>query len=246
LTNRLIFLFLILATIYSNAQSTIQTDRPDQTESPYIVPSRYIQIETGLLFEKIKNETFVFTTPTILWKYGVNQNFELRLITEYATMQENENSNSNFSPITIGFKSSLSEEKGVFPKTSFIGHITAPCTDKKIYFEPSFRFTMQHTLSDMFSLSYNLGAEWEKKSLETTYIYTLTLGTSLSNRFGCYMELYGFHSESKPNDHNIDFGFTYLANNDLLFDLSKSVGITENAIHSYWNIGCSLRFTAFK
>jgi hypothetical protein len=67
----------------------------------------------------------------------------------------------------------LTEEKGIFPKTSFIAHIGLPNAAstkyKTDYFAPEFRFTMQHTLSEKFSLSYNLGLEWDGFSAEPTF-----------------------------------------------------------------------------
>ena len=32
---------------------TIQTDRPDQTETPYLVPKKMFQVENGFSFQKI-------------------------------------------------------------------------------------------------------------------------------------------------------------------------------------------------
>ena len=35
---------------------SISTDRPDQTESPNLVPSKYFQMECGLTYEKLNKE----------------------------------------------------------------------------------------------------------------------------------------------------------------------------------------------
>ena len=70
---------------------------------------------------------------------------------------------SGISPVKIGFKVKLSDEKGLLPKTSFIGHLSIPSFASKelktIFYAPSFRFTMQHTLTDKINLGYNLGSE---------------------------------------------------------------------------------------
>ncbi|MBC7555707.1 MAG: hypothetical protein H7195_01965, partial [Chryseobacterium sp.] len=61
--------------------------------------------------------------PTLLTKYGISTHTELRLITE---LNYNKSSNQNrfgLQPVTIGFKTSLIEEKGIIPKISFIGHL---------------------------------------------------------------------------------------------------------------------------
>lgn len=182
--------------LFGQSLSAIQLDRPDQTECPFITPKKYIQIENGFTFETFDQNQKSFNYPSTLWKYGVNEKFELRLITELASEKSNGNINTGFSPITIGFKTSLFEEKGIIPKTSFIGHITTSNIGtndfQTKYIAPSFRFTMQHTLTKKISLAYNLGAEWNGENAEHSYIYTLTAGFSLTEKIGCYTELYGF------------------------------------------------------
>src|SRR5690606_23765634 len=143
----------------------IQTDRPDQTETPSLTPIKMFQIETGFGYEKIDDYNNQYIIPTVLWKYGISENFELRLITEF---HKNENLNTykdGIPPVLIGCKIRISKEKGILPKTSLIGHLGLPSLAKteykNDYLAPEFRFVMQHTLSEKFSFSYNLGAEWD-------------------------------------------------------------------------------------
>jgi len=161
----------------------IQIDRPDQTECPSIVPTHYIQIENGLSFEKVDDINSNFLYPSTLWKYGINENAEFRLITELISARIADTTMSGLTPITIGFKAKICEENGIIPKTSFIGHLTSPNWGSQefeaSFFAPAFRFTMQHTLSEKVSLSYNLGAEWDGETPEPKFIYTLTTGFSM-------------------------------------------------------------------
>ena len=232
--------------LFGQSLSAIQLDRPDQTECPFITPKKYIQIENGFTFETFDQSQMSFYYPSTLWKYGVNEKFELRLITELVSEKTNVNTNTGFLPITIGFKTSLFEERGILPKTSFIGHITTSKIGGKEfqtkYITPSFRFTMQHTLTKKISLAYNLGAEWNGENAEHSYIYTLTTGFSLTDKIGCYTELYGFIPAEKKTEHRFDCGLTYLINNDFMADISGGFGLTENAPKNYISLGLSYRF----
>src|SRR6476660_2720325 len=105
---------------------SIQTDRPDQTECPFITPVHYFQFENGFSYEKVNGNSKGIVAPTILTKYGINDHFELRLITEYTMEENNSNKISGISPVLIGFKARLLEEKGLIPTTSFIGHLGLP------------------------------------------------------------------------------------------------------------------------
>lgn len=225
---------------------SIQTDRPDQTECPFIVPKNYFQLENGFSYEKINNQTNQIVAPTILTRFGINDHFELRLITEWSVEDQYSSKTSGINPILIGFKTRLFEEKGAIPLTSFIGHIGIPKAGSKslqtTYYAPEFRFTMQHTLSEKQSLSYNLGAEWNGESAEPTFIYTLTSGYSLTKTIGVYIELYGFCPQISKPDHRFDGGFTYLLHPNHQFDVSGGFGLSKISPEYYVALGYSFRF----
>jgi Putative MetA-pathway of phenol degradation len=228
----------------------IATDRPDQTECPFIVPKGYIQAENGFFYEKSSPNTQSMAYPSILWKYGVSDNFELRLITELVSEKALLQTQMGISPVTVGFKVKILEENGWLPKTSFIGHLTVPkWASKELsanYYAPSFRFTMQHTLSDRFALAYNLGAEWDGETPEPTFIYTLTTGFAVTKKLGAYLELYGFSPQNQQSDHRLDGGFTYLMNNNVMIDISGGLGLTTNAPKYFVSLGFSYRFNVTK
>lgn len=228
----------------------IQLDRPDQTECPFITPPGYIQVENGFTIENLKNNQKNYFYPASLWKYGVNEHFELRLITELTTEKKDHQLSTGLQPITFGLKTTLFNEKGLLPRTSLIGHITSSGLGSKdfhsTYIAPSLRFTMQHTLSERVSLSYNLGAEWNGETAEHTYIYTFTTGISITDRLGGYMELYGFIPQDQPADHRFDGGLTYLVQPDFMLDLSGGGGLQSDVIKNYVSVGISYRFNLIK
>lgn len=223
----------------------ISTDRPDQTETPDIVPKGMFQMETGFSFEKAGKDSKNYILPTTLVKYGFNDIFEFRLIAEYSIDETGTEKISGISPIIIGFKANLCEEKGILPKTSFIAHMSIPEFASKelqtTYYAPRFRFTMQHTLSDKIRLGYNLGAEWDGETPEPEFIYTLTGGFDLSEKVGCYVEVFGFAPQKDVAYHSIDGGFTYLISDNFMIDVSGGFGITENAPDYYTAVGFSFR-----
>ena len=241
----LVFGLFICNKLSAQSLPPIQLDRPDQTECPFITPENYIQAESGFNIENVSADRQLLTTPTVLWKYGVNKKFELRFITELITDKNNSDKFTGLAPVTFGFKTALFEEKGIIPKTSFIGHITtATMGSEKLqtkYVAPSFRFTMQHTISDNMVLAYNLGAEWNGEAAAQTYIYTLTTGFSLTEKLGMYTELYGFKTAYMPADHRFDGGFTYLVNSNFMADISGGFRITDNAPKNYISLGLSYR-----
>lgn len=243
-----IFFSIILISVTHNIQAQrtpIQTDRPDQTESPSIVPVNYFQAENGFTYEQVHGDEKNIVAPSILWKYGMNDRFELRVITEHAIEKDKTGSVNGIVPITVGCKANLCSEKKWIPMISFIGHVTSRNWGSKkyqtTYAAPSFRFTCQHTLSDQFSLGYNIGAEWNGETALPAYIYTLTTGCSLTDKFGGYVEVYGFIARHNTADHRVDGGFTWLLSNDFMIDISGGAGISKISPAFYVALGFSYR-----
>ncbi|HSD06629.1 transporter [Flavobacterium sp.] len=225
---------------------SIETDRPDQTESPAIVPKNYFQFENGFSYEKTDNHSNEYVIPSTLTKFGINDHLELRLITEFMIANDNEQKITGIAPVLIGFKTRLFEEKGIIPLTSFIAHLSLPKLASKNfktdYYAPEFRFTMQHTLSDKLSLGYNLGAEWDGITPEPTFIYTITSGFKFSEKVNGYIELYGFIPQLQKADHRFDAGLNYLLNPNHQLDISGGFGLSETSPDYFVALGYSFRF----
>jgi hypothetical protein len=226
----------------------IRADRPDQTETSFLVPKGYFQAELGFSITDT-DPGFIYSYPSALWKYGLTDNFELRLVTQYITIQKQPNPDQNgFLPLAVGFKSKLSEQKGILPKMSFIGHLRVPgvVSDEfeTTYLAPDLRLAFDHIVSDFFSVGYNLGLVWDGEDPEPFVIYTLTTGFAITERLGLFAEVFGAKPQREDDDLELyaDAGLTYLIGNNFLLDVSASQGITDNAPLSYVSAGFSYRF----
>jgi len=244
----ILLLFLVLNSwtqLFAQEMEPIQTDRPDLTESAFTVPVGYFQLESGLLRVHNNSYTQLSLHPTLLFKYGLTKTLELRLNTDFATYQNNGVSEFLILPIAVGVKIAISKEKGIIPKTAFIGHLKIPTGGESelasTYFAPSFRFTMQHSLSKKISLGYNLGTEWSGVTAEPIFIYTVTSAISITTTLGAYIELFGYAPQFNQAEHSIDGGFTCLINNNCLADLSVGYGLTSNAPDYFLSAGFSFR-----
>jgi hypothetical protein len=244
---------LLLNAVVAGAQETgrMETDRPDQTESPYLTKHRFIQGEIGFNYEKAQGlKTLVH--PTALWKYGLSKKFELRLITELVSAEtplmipSGNDYNSGLLPVQLGGKLALFEEKGLLPKTSLIFHVAAPKMASKKFraskWAPNFRFVMQNTLSENVGLGYNLGAEWDGESNTPAWIYTFAPGFNIGKSWYGYVEAFGSIRKGEKPEHAIDGGIAYYFSDHTKIDFSAGYGLSENAVDWYSAIGFSFRF----
>lgn len=248
--------FILLSVISKSQESApdLITDRPDQTESSSVVPIKSLQIETGFLVEN--HQTNIFTSQSLtyntsLLRYGLFNNFELRLGLDYSDIKtkiNNTNISTNakgLSPLYTGFKIKIHEEDGLIPELAFLGGLVLPFTANQSfrpdYSAANIRFAFSHTLSDRISLGYNLGAEWDGESAIPGYFYSLALGFGLTENLGMFAEGYGLIQETGDAEHLADAGFTYLITSNFQIDLSGGLGLNDNAIDNFISFGLTYR-----
>ena len=236
-----LFMTLVFLPIFAQQERPeLITDRPDATEAPSVVVRGALQIESGALFTSFEDDvlqTNTTTYNTTLLRFGLLENLELRLGWNFveqrnklSTAQE-EFIQSGLSPLLLGMKVNITQEKGWLPTIGLIGHLFLPFTASDD-FKPQntsvdFRFAFDHTLSDSSSIAYNLGAQWEADTPGAAYIYTLAYGYSLTDSFGLYAELYGDIPENNSANHYWDAGLTYLVLPNLQLDATVGTSITE-------------------
>lgn len=259
---RILLTLTLVATTIATAQSpknegALITDRPDATESPYTVGTGNFQIETGALFtdsgdDAFNTESTVFNTG--LLRYGLNETIELRLGWDYLNERTNNNGTelsdiNGFTPLLLGAKFELVNEKGWIPQIGLLTHLRLPFSAAE-EFRPEntgmeMIFSFDHTLSDKDGIAYNLGARIaDDRSLE--YIYTIAYGYSFTEKWGAYAELYGAFPEDTQAYHLWDAGITYLVNNNLQLDATIGTGFNGTAANQNLLISAGFSYRILK
>ena len=244
---------VILDTTVVTDDSTMVLDRiisdlPLQSSRPAITPKGNFQMEHQFIVEDTE-PGFIYSYPASLWKYGVTNNFEVRLRTEYRTIQKEPNPDVNgFLPLAVGIKAKLGEQKGVLPKISVVGDLTLPglvAEDfETIYLAPDIRLAFEHHVSKLLGIGYNVGLEWDGINAEPNVNYSLYLDLALTDRLGLFMEGYGTTPQREDDDMEarVDAGLSYLFGNDFLIHVSGGTGLTEEAVEGFVSAGFSYRF----
>jgi hypothetical protein len=243
--------------VVSKAQETVPelvTDRPDQTESSAVVPVKSLQIETGFIWENDESDTYKHSTivyNSTLLRYGLLDRMELRLGLGYVSDKvkikntDTVNTTSGVTPLYTGFKVYITKENGWMPEIAFLGGLVIPAFAKEEFkapnSAPTMRFAFSHTLSERFSLGYNLGAEWYGENAVPEYYYSLALGFTINDFMGTYIEGFGFIPEKGTAKHLIDAGFTFLVLSNLQLDISGGLGLSAESIDNYLSFGLSYR-----
>ena len=223
----------------------LQTDRPDQTESPFVVPVGHLQVESGFSLESTDDSTRSFSSPSLLLRFGLGDRVEARCSGEYASLSAGGRMQSGFLPASLGVKIGMAEERGPIPSAALIAHLVLPRFSSEpfrtTFVAPALRFAMQHTPTELLSLGYNLGVEWDGEGPEPAYLYTLTAGLSPFGALGCYIEIYGFARQSGAPDHLLNGGCTWLLAPNIMIDCSAGAGVSPRAADGFVSVGMSFR-----
>ena len=241
--NVLLFFF----TIGTLSAQEIITDRPDQTESSSTIPLKILQIEAGIFFQrntKIQANAF----PSVLWRYGVTTNFELRLLTQFETNKPLNSSllNSGISDLQIGAKIQLFKRENVNTEIAFLSHILLPTAKSQITnskFGIINKMAVSHSLTEKIGLGYNIGYD-NFGAGSGNLTYSIALNVSLFDKISFYIEPYSEFSEFKNHFASFDTGFTYLSKSNLQFDISYGAGL--NYTMSYFSTGFSWNISFLK
>jgi hypothetical protein len=254
---KIVVLLLFSGWDHCYSQEEIETDRPDQTECASVAQPGSVQLETGFLYTNDKveeiagrTEMTLFNYGTTLLRIGVFKQTEFRLEAgQYETTDYRNDAGSSriegFSPFVIGTKIAVCEEKGILPKIAFIGHLQLPVGNEKLITKdevlPSFSFSLAHTLSERFSLGYNLGMEWGSGSTVPVYFYTLTVGAGIAEKCEVFIETFGDFSKGQLPQSYFDLGAGYLPRKNLKFDVSGGIALNENSADLFLSAGFSIR-----
>ena len=233
-------LFPIFA--FAQSEGRIETDRPDQTECPFIVKKGYIQAEIG--FNRATSENLF---PTSLVKYGISKRLELRYVSVLAQEPGKE---IRFQTEAVGFKWALLQPSGWKPRTSVIVHYNWDHQNRD-FSEKNLRghsigdvvFTLQNDLNKRFGVGYNLGTELHSNgSFEG--IYRVAPNMLIGKKGYAYVEVFGRFPASEYADHSYDAGFAYYLNEDIKLDVSAGQSFTRPEDY-YFALGISFRLRIF-
>ena len=235
---KLTFTFLIiLSSLMSMAQ--IVTDRPDQTEASSTVGLGNLQIESGILIQFEDAGRFRrILAPTNLFRYGLTEGIELRLLSEYAIDKFGDFNIDGITDLQIGTKIQILKKENVNTEIAFLSHLIVPSGTNGIStadYGTINKLSISHDLGERVSLGYNVG--YDHISSVNAITYSIAFGFTVNDKFGMYAEPFGSWDDVDDFNHNFDAGITYLVNDNCQLDFSFGTGITTNM--NYISVGGS-------
>jgi hypothetical protein len=232
---------------FGQEREPIDTDRPDQTETPVIVPSGIFQAETGFLHKKTDVHEHEYQLPETLFKIGLTDKLELRLITTLLHSKMPDSTITGLEPVIAGFKLHLYNGEGLLPETSVIVHLQLPKVAAKelqlTYLAPEIRLLFENGINNNIDIGYNAGISWDDETGNPEYAYTFAPDFKINDKLSAYVESFGYFPEKKHADYWTDGGFKYLITKDIQVDISAGYEVSSHNKHhqNYEAVGFSFR-----
>jgi hypothetical protein len=251
----LLFFSMTASQYYAQEIPELNTDRPDQTESPIVVPFDALQIETGFVYQKqkfseesVSYEKDNLVLASTLCRYGVNSFMELRFGGEYfsgQTLTAGIKSNlQGVQNILFGTKLNFRKDENYFSNVGIIIQAIIPFGNAELRpdkFKPTFLLAVDQKINNNISLGCNLGAENEAESEKYNFVYTASLAIDLDTRLGSFFEFYGSALKHSSASNNFDCGLTYLIRKNVQIDFSLGTTLIKETTDYFGNIGFSIR-----
>jgi len=254
------FLFLFKAAPgWAQSESEeLNSDRPDRTQGPSIVPTRTLQIETGLQYQKDKSNdlpTKAYLYPETLIRIGLLKWAELRLSAEYkkenqqmriSSLENRMISERGFNNVQVGTKLNFYEGKGAIPAIGFQGNITLPWGNESFrptHVAPEGALLFSNKITEKVDLQYNIG--YGKQQSNDEYLgqayYAISANLKLTDKLQGYGEFFAQKAIASPAENNVDIGLLVLLLPNLQFDVEAGAGVSEAAPDYFVGSGLTWR-----
>ncbi|HEY9542659.1 transporter, partial [Prevotella sp.] len=208
LLTTLVYLLLLCPMAASAQDDTgFSPDCPGATTGPDIMPLWKVDWETGFAHEWNRRNgaherTWTINTSTFRW--GLTRNAELRLQLDESATHTPEGSYAGISTAAIGTKIKMFDGAGALPKVAFLGTLLIPGGSHSDYLPPHVgiqtHLLFENELSDLFSLGYDIGAEWSGNTDNPDAFFGVCLTYQPDDKLSFFVESYNRYNSQKQDD----------------------------------------------
>jgi hypothetical protein len=236
---------------FSGLPEALDTDRPDFTEGTSTVPAGHYQLEGGYTFTRQGTDESQ-SLGELLLRIGVNERIEARLgIGSYDWDDpgvRGERRISGYEDPVLGLKLRLAPDEAR-TQLALLLNTTVPVGSEGFTaddWQPEGKLALSRDFTDRFSLASMLVYTYASDGGErfSQFAASVSAAFSLTDRWGSYLEAYGFSKESVDGSSTtyLDTGLSYLLSKDVQFDVRVGAGLDSPHPNWYAGLGAAVRF----
>lgn len=238
----LIFQTFIALSQEQDRLNELTVDRPGIAEAPFTVAPKTLQLETGFDYYKRTNGEIYFL-PVTLFRTGLSKAAELRVSLKEIHDRTSEPSITTVSPLSIGIKTHIIEQRGWIPETDILADIVLPLKNSPIHPDNvghDILLLFENDLSAKFAINYNVGLIWDGNTNQSQFTTSFCFNYLATEKAGFFIEYYDF-LRREVKEHGIDGGLTFLLFPLVQADFSMGVSLVNREINHFVSSGISFR-----
>ncbi len=240
--------FLILQSLIVLAQeqdrlNELTVDRPGIAEAPFTVSPGMYQLETGFDYYK-RTSGEIYFLPVSLLRVGLSKNTELRISVKNILDKTSSQKLKGFSPLTIGIKTHIIEQRGWIPETDILVDLMIPLGNsdlQPVQMGHDVLLLFQNDLSAKTAINYNVGLAWDGFSNESLFTASFCFNYLPTDKVGLFVEYADFIRKKGMKEHGFDGGFTFLLWPLIQADISTGVSWVNGSQNHFVSSGISIR-----
>lgn len=215
----LLFLLISIKPLFS--KDNFAPNRPSQTNSPWVVPSNSLMIESCFEVNGMNLENPNYSFGLNEFRYGIGYNSEIKVTASIV-----KDVDTKFENFSLNYKYELVDSEGIIPSIGILANFGI--VDRQgIKIDPGLKIIFRNLFENGFSFSYLYG--FQSIQEYNLHSYTLNVGYNISQNLSIFIENYGSFNEFNNYGYNnfFDLGFAYLLNDRLQIDFYTGVNLNK-------------------
>jgi len=220
----------------------LTVDRPGIAEAPFTVAPHTYQFETGFDYYKRTNGEIYFL-PVTLFRTGLSKAAELRVSVKNIYDRISEPVVRGVSPLSVGIKTHIIEQRGWVPETDILADIILPLGNSPPHPDKvghDIFLLFQNDISKKFAVNYNVGLIWDGNTNQSQFTASFCFNYLATEKTGFFIEYYDFLLRS-AQEHGVDGGFTFLLWPLIQADFSMGISLVNGNVNHFVSSGVSFR-----
>jgi len=216
------------------ALEPIDTEGPDFTDSPEVVPRGHFQVEVSPGWSRSRDAGTDFSTPTLL-RYGLREDWEVRIAPDGYMRSGGA---SGWGDTAIGVKWHELDGKGGLPSLGWILHLELPTGEAPFRgrgVRPQLHATLSWDLPEQWDVGLMPGVEVDDDDQGQRFTYGvlgLVVGRHLTEKLRLFGEFSGERLTSAGHGGSVaewDAGASYLLGTETLVGFRTAVGVNRSS-----------------
>ena len=203
-----------------------------------------LYLDNNLLYQTVSNDSSLLINNTT-FRVKVNNWLDFRVLNDITRVRNTTSAydESGFMPLTIGTRIVLKQAIKQLPEIGFEAYFTLPKIGAEAFrtltTAPIFFATFEHTLSDKWSIAYNVGLSFDGETKVPYYNIVANTTYNFSDKLSLYADYIDIIQKGSLPYQSVDLGASYDLTKSFSVNITAGTAINAPVSDLFANLGFS-------